>query len=469
MEIKILSFISLLPIIYTINKVIKRKDLTAIDIVILYQSLYMSIIPIIGNQENIAYPIVRFSSEIHWFVFSVYTTFIILLIFMDRILQSNYCNTIYSITKYIRYLSKYIRVTYFSLLILFIFIIYQWSVYYFNFQLKSSIIDLGDVRENIKEVNSPLTMLLNSIYLIIRLFIVFYLTVVIINLRDLNSKFKIIIFFTTLSEIIFHLLISRTYLFESISIVFLIIYSLQKDNIRFSFFLKILFSFIFAVYIIFPIITTVRAASKDLMFHKENVNVLSIIEYSYDYITSKKEIIKEKDNANERQWNVYQIIGYSYTAPYQNLSELILHSISYSLPSKLFPNKSKLGSQGIIERETKLYNDIADSILLFSVMGNRFFSPLIACVIYLIVFKVYIYIYRKVRVYTKNPYCCIIMLLAFFRFLNLIEYTMDRFINSIFVLVFWIFIINILTKKVLKQQHTELHQDYSKLQNKHID
>ena len=83
MFIKIFAFLSLFPSLYSLNKIVKRKDLTCIDIIIFFQTIYMAIIPLFGDIKYFPYKSVQSDLSLQIYVFFIYNVFTWLLVVVD--------------------------------------------------------------------------------------------------------------------------------------------------------------------------------------------------------------------------------------------------------------------------------------------------------------------------------------------------------------------------------------------------
>lgn len=458
MEIKLLAFLSLFPIIPTILKIYKRNNLTCIDIILLYQTLYMCIIPIIFDHKNITYPDVRNRSDVHLYIFYIYNAFAYLLLLIDQILIHKYpkSNSIYFFTKYI---NKWSRDHILSTKILYLIVlieIVQWYIVLSSFS-ESQAIGIGSMdyyREMKKMRQTPFTIWIENGSDILRLYVIFILTVFYIQYKQtlISLRKKWVFIVICIIELLYHLQISRTYLLESISLVALIVYATNKSTFTLKSVLKISCALVVVIMIGFPILSGIRAAKRVMI--ASNISVENI----YDLLKTNSDILfsdidfSESDNKDDRVWNVYQIIGYSYLVQYKGQGELTYNAISIGLPKLLFPNKSELGSQGIIEKKTGINDDIADSMLLLGVMENRLIGFFYSAIYYMLVilfFDVFLKLLKKIF---KNDLCIPIVIVYTFVWLNRVEFSFDGFIPTYINLILWYPVFYILLRIVKKIQ-----------------
>lgn len=438
MDIKLFAIFSLLTLFPTFLKIKQRKDLSCIDIILLCQSLYMCFIPLFYNVDNITFTRVKKRIDVHIYIFLIYNAFAYLMILIDKILQRKYANTnsFFLITRYIRNWSLRHKMQYNYLPFIIFIIAIQWYLIYSSFTYSQEI-GLGSMeylREQRLENQSPITILLSGMSSLLRLYVVFILTIFYVQNKGQHQsiKEKFLLYGSILFEIILHFQISRTYLVESSILIVLIIYAINKGTLKIKNIINSSIVLILFIIIVFPIITGIRTAKRYLIQNNISVtNISDLLNYSIETLISNKINIEQVDNSQSRVWYVYQIIGYSYTVPYYGNGELTVNAISYGIPKFLFPQKSKDGSQGIIEKKTGLHEDIADSMLLLGVMENRFLGWIIAVFYYVLIIISYEKIRGLLYRFLKNDWCMPVILLALFIWLNRIEYSFDNFISSI--------------------------------------
>lgn len=454
MEIKLLALLSLLPFFRTIGKIKRREDLTCIDFILFFHTIYFVIIPLIGDVKEITYPIVRSSSSIHWYVFIVYNAFAYTLVFIDFEIcrKRRFTHSIFYLTKFIRNFLARIEIDKSVLILTSVLIGLE------LYSITSSILfahivgggAMEDIRQSTLENNTPVQMFVKGGIHTTRLIAIILLYLLVSRLRESGTlvRYKAVVYLLVCIQVAVQFLISRTYLIESIFLVIILYYSEYRTRFTLSKALKYSIVCGLCVAIGFPIITAIRSANRSLIYDGKITNVFDSFLAGADLIYSGKADYYTSDNKDSRMWNVYQILAYSYISNYEGNGRLMLNAITYGIPKIIYPNKSKTGSQGIIEKETRTNIDIADSVLLAGVMESRLFGFLLASFFFVILVLIYDALLKLFKRYCFHILSIPLALISIYQWLNRVEYTIDGVVPAIIHFILWNVILFVIVKVV---------------------
>ena len=442
MLIKLFAFISLFPSFYVVNKIIKGKDLTCIDVLILFQTLYMAVIPLLGDTSQIAYKSILSDYYAQFYTFVIYNIFVWLLVLVDFIFESKY-KGLYSLSWYIRRWSCSKKFNSGVLILLFLLIIFQWYLVYKTFE-RSVLLGVGSmesIRENVLQTNTSYNMWLFSGSHLIRLYVVFLLTVLFWDKqfsRKLSVVEKGIFWVMVILELLLHIQISRTYLFESLFWYFIIVYSYRRNYFNLTKFVRYFIVFLLSIVFLFPIITEFRNIRRVMVSQNVNVgNVIDLLSYQFKSLDNKRNVSKTADNKSSRIWNVYQIICLGVNSPYEGNGELTINAVSVGIPKFIYSGKSKTGSQMIIENVLGVHEDVADSFLLLAILENRIMAPILTLFYYFVVLFSFFGLAKVLISYLSEWLTMPLLLSSIYIWLNRVENSFDGFIPAIMQMFLW--------------------------------
>lgn len=455
MLIKVLSFISLLPSFLILSKIKKTRDLSCIDIFVLFMEIYVAVIPLIFDSKDISLKIIINNDIIPIYVFIVFNSFIWFLLILNNIcfryLRGNY---LFNITRGINTWSSRYEFSYKFFYFCLVLQVIQWYTIYGGYQnsMEIGVHDLATMRELQRASNSPINMWISSSQHILRLYSIFLLTIFFLHksFKCKPKKYKILAYCCAVSQLLVQLQISRTYIVESLFFILIIMYSCNRNIVTLKNIAKGASVLIVIVVLVFPLITAYRFAKYYMIGNSNNTDIITFVTTGVGMVANGDIDIKDADNSSERVWNVYSILAYTYEIEYEGNGELTVNAFSYGVPSFIYPNKSKLGSQGIIERESKLHLDVADSLLLLGMLENRIFGPILAIIYCIIIFISFNFILTLFRRFFISIYP--LVLSTFYIWTNEIEMTFDGFLPRLIQLLMWILFVLFLNYLVFKNK-----------------
>lgn len=444
MLIKILSIIAFLPMMHVIKKVIKRRDLTVIDILLTFQTLYMSIIPFWGDQNEISYPILRTEPIVPVYICVVYVCFASCLILADSWLSRKYTEIShpYHITSFIRNWIVRCRFSNKILILLLVLFVFQCYVTMNNYtrSLEIGIGSMEQIRAASQASQTPFQMWISGGLHVFRLYAVFMITALFFQYKKgmIIFRQKWLLYLLVLCEVLWHLQISRTYVLESVCLVILMVYAMRKDHLRVIDVGKYMMICGLVIFMLFPLIQGFRYARRVMVGSGVTAdNYVDFFSEAWTILKHSDMKLDKLDNSASRQWNVYQIIGLSYNCEYEGNGTLTAYAIMHGIPKAVFPAKPRYGSQTIIERATGINDDLGDSYLMNGVMENRFLAPIWATLFYLMDFLALFFLFKMLGKYLPSVLCLPLYINHLFRNVDKIEVTFDGFIPSIYGFILW--------------------------------
>lgn len=449
MDIKIYSLLSCIPLWYIIYKLIHKRDLNCFDILLCFHTLYFAIIPLIFDIKDIEYSEVRNNQQIRFDTFIYYTLFIYTLLLFDIYYSSkqntnSLFNLTYSIRQWMRECSLKNSIIYKILAIEILLIIIQYIAY--NFSIMVGIGSMEDMRQNAKALQSPFIMFILGSASLLRSYVLFILAALWIKNKFSIKKERYLFYLAILILVILYLQISRTYIFEFVVIIGLIVYSIYKEKLKLGFYIKSSIGILFVVGVIFPFVTAFRAA-KRFAISNEQTSVAETVHRTFKILLDGNSGSQEIDNKATRSWGAYQNLALSSYYPYEGNGDLTLASIKYGIPQIIYPQKSKIGSQDIIERELKRYTDLTDSVLLFAQMENRAVGFIYANIIFICI----LFIWEKLRMsflrFLKNDIIIPLFFVETIFLISRIETSPDQFLSTFIQFMIWPIIIYFLIGK----------------------
>ena len=434
------------PIFFVINKLQKRKDLNAFDLFLCFQTLYLVIIPLTGDVKDIMYTVVRNDFSTQFGTFLQINLFLYSILLIDvYYTKHKKRKSLLDITLRIKeWGNKYVLNDNIYLLVFLIIIICIGDLLS-SYMAGNNVMTIQESRDLAKMNNTTRNLMFDGIIAFLRPFLAFILTSIAIQKkRPLKSVLFVL---SVIASGIVLMLGSRTWLFEFLAMTFLVYYSHHKNHLTNKIIIRWGIILVSVLVLLFPVISAIKfgkvVVGRQMLTDSNPIEVLSA---TIDYVTKNNDNIESFDNKNQRKWNVYQIIGLSVSSEYQGNGELTLKSLSYQMPRFIFPDKDMEGSQIAIEKGLKVYNDVADSILLFGITENRYIGFIISTMAVLMIFLSYNFIYLFLNNKQRSPFVYPFILSSFFIVLDQPEWSVDRFFTSIIYVVGGCIIIITLSK-----------------------
>lgn len=458
MDVKIYGLVSCIPLLYLVYKFIHKRDLNCFDILLSFHTLYFAIIPVLFDFKDIAYSIVKNNQQIRFETFVYYTFFIYTLLLLDIYYSSfkktdSLLNFTYSIRKWIIECNLKNSIIYKILIVEILLIVIQYITYKI-----SAIVGVGtmeDLRENTKVIRTPLIMLMLNSANLLRPYILFIIVLLWIKNRFIVKKEKYLFYLENLILIVLYLQVSRTYIFEAFFVILIIFYSFNKDKLTLKHYIKASIGVLLIVGLIFPFVSSFRRAKRIALVNGQE-SIMEIVYKTFEILGDGSLDKQGIDNKATRSWGAYQNLALSSFYSYEGNGKLTLEAISYGIPKIIYPQKSQIGSQGIIEQELKVYTDLTDSILLFSQMENRVLGFLYANIIFVFILSLWEKLRKIFLSFFKSNIITPLFFVEIIFLTSRIEVSPDQFISNFIQFMIWPIIIYFFTYKSICKNNIHL-------------
>lgn len=435
MAIRIFSFFALLPFLYVIYKVWKKQEINSLDIILSFHTLYFAAIPFVADTSLITYHEVRDDIGVQAATFSCYILFALLLLFIDITIsrRKSKPNLLY-LGEFTRCFEKNTNLT--NLLT---FCIVLLGTLYLFFAMGYSIenkISMGYMDYETKNYyllknQSQASILIRSGETAIRLYVSFVTCCAFIQYNTKGKKIPIKWEILALTIVVYHFLISRTYLLEFFILLSFVYYSCRREKIKNIFFVKVLIGSVLIVGFAFPFISNYRSTKKRMIYDGGEVSTSEIIVQSVQSVFDRDYKSENVDNKEERSLFVFQIFARAVGCNKSYNGSLTLHSISHGIPKNLYPSKSDIGSQQIIEKDIGNGVDVADSVLLHFQLDCQAIGFIISNLFFLFLLAVYTRL-QKLCTNFKIEYLPPVFFAFVFPWLDRCEYCVDNFTTGFF-------------------------------------
>lgn len=374
LTLRLLAFISLLPLIYPLYKLIKRKELNLFDLVIVFSSLYYCVIPLVSSSENYNYSEIVNSQYIQFSIYSFYNLFIYSLFFFNIIWSISSFNKKVHLINLSHSIEVYFRKIIIPPNILYLyvfFVIIGWIIYVYTLSASALTANLSytDIRESLADNKNYQGSVALTIFNYLNSVIFSILIFDILKIKKLRKKIPIIYWIILANFLTISMLSSRTSFLGKLIFVALVYYSLERLSFKWKNALKLFIVLFLVIGIVFPLVNIYRNSVRILGAEATNKNLIENFGFILNTtINNYSEMNKESSNAvGSRSVYVFQAFSSAFIINDEpELGNLSSNAISFSTPHFIYPGKSITGSQLIIEKKLKVYTDIADSFLLFN-------------------------------------------------------------------------------------------------------
>lgn len=376
MVLIVLSIIALLPFLYPLNLLIKKRDLNLFDLVILFHTLNFVINPLIyGERLNLDDGIV-FQEFIYYFSFII--TILALSLFWHN-KNANKINLV-NITKYIAQY-KEVKVNLIGKALLVIAIIVSLVFY---LPRATYILHVEELGGEIDYQTKAAVSIWGVVWNLLGFF--FSMSLILSYKYKKLDKTNIVL---ALAYFIMLIFFPRRVFLLGILFLFLVLYSTYREAITKKL-LGILAGFGIAFYLIyFPFYNVMR--SSNFMFDVNNP-----IESLYEIVSNAVDNWNYRDTdesaagaTSNRSLGLYTALyDLIKNNPNPKVGELTYQAVDVALPKVINPNKGN-GPEPTLEAMTKRYVDQADSFLLHAYGEFHYLGFIFAAVLYSFLFSLY--------------------------------------------------------------------------------
>lgn len=434
---KLIWFVSLWPYIYIIQKIRCKKDINAFDLLVVFHCLYFAFIPLISDKKDFSYGQDVYSLQTTTISMLLFNLFTIIITYIDTWWTKNKSNrnSILNISKYLRdlyssfsYDRKIIYLFYGLLVVLSI-----WNQVSGEFMYQ-----MADVAV---KYNDPKMMLFGELIGSLRIPMSALLSLTLLK-KGKVMKFSIFDWAALVFFIFYILAISRTWQVEIFLTFLLCLYSVKRNKFNKSLYIKIIAAVLFLYFVIFPFKSFYRIASGNARAEGKFSYALLDFDAISNAMDNDYEIV---DNKSDRQLYLYCTYAKCISVAPIQWGSLTLKSISYCLPSAIFPWKSPTGSEEAIEKLSTLNEDVADSAILHAYVDFGVLCPFITALIFLSILFIWDSYHRFVNHRIHD------MLISLFFFNHIIVYCvrietgvdlyLSTLIHSVLLLIiYWLII-----------------------------
>lgn len=440
-----MTFIYIIEIligIFPIFKIARRKDINLFDVFLFFSSIYFAWVPLVVERDNFLFNGFVFRENI-----AFEANIICLLFFVVFFVAGVFIGSLnsFNITRTIRIIFNTLDVKKDASKVFFILctIILLLCLYAFNEKIQMDSVSRDDI-EAATDRAGGVFKLVSQLYqfaypcLCFLYFLYFYKRKV--HKAHINRlNYLTISFF-----VIMTLLGPRTQLAIMASLLLISLYSIDKRYFFSKRFKIQLLIITLLLPLTFVLITGFRFA---VSLYKNDVVDVSLMrnpDLLYEAATTIDiNDLESSNNAGSRSTYLYSSYVKSFTSSYQGFGLLALKALSYSMPRFLLPDKDLGGTQYLFENDFGEHIDIADSLILYSVMECRMLSSFIG----LFIFSIYILIWHRVLNYmmllkqrNKGIISAQYLTFAFFFAAN-IELGVDAYVANLFYAIITLLLI----------------------------
>ena len=294
---------------------------------------------------------------------------------------------------------------------------------------------------------SQASILIKSGETIIRLYVSFVTCCSFIQFNAKGERIPTKWKFLSLTIILYHFLISRTYLLEFFILLSFVFYSCRREKIKNIFFIKVSIGTILIISIAFPFISSYRATKKRMIYDGGGISTSDIVVESVQSVFDRDINHEDVDNKEERSLYVYQIFARAVGDNRSYYGSLSLQSISHGIPKNLYPSKSHIGSQQIIEKDIGNGVDVADSVLLHFQLDCQALGFIMSNLFFLFLLSIYNRL-LKLSNNLKIEYLPPVFFAFVFPWLDRCEFCVDNFTTGLFQNLLLIVILSFLLKAI---------------------
>lgn len=371
------SLISGLPMLYPISKFIKKKDITMMDLLMLFSGLYFVIIPITSSEY------VEIQSSGMADVFAMYSLFSYSLLAFSLLWDQRcfYKCSIINVSRYFNRISD-IRITSLGYIFLGVSLVLVFSMYVSKVSFSSrdveEIVEMRSSRYGEKSILAILAVLYSFIGLLLSLFL---------NVDIKKHRYNIITIIMQFAYILMTMFLPRRVLLFQFVLLFVCFYSLNRKLINTKLISFSIVGLLFLYTIYFPFYNVIR--NNNVVFDKNSpvMSFVKIVEYGVD--NWDKKVSRAKEVTDSRSIGVYDAVLQLAKADVPpQLGSLTYLEIDVSIPKVLNPDKG-VGSELVLEQLTRRYTDIADSFFLLSYGDFKLLGGVYCVFLFILIFFVY--------------------------------------------------------------------------------
>lgn len=413
------SVLGLLPAIYPIIRIAKKKELNLYDLIILFHVLNFALVPLWkGN-------ILHWTNDGIISTFLYYITFVIFVLLVDiywhNVNEKN--KTLINITAYIKRYNGF-KISKTGIILIFVILL---ASLVFYMPKATYILHLEDAGVSLDHEDTVQTLLLGNFFNIAGTVLIFNFSC---NVKKLNIKDVGLLLF--LAYMIMNLFFPRRVFLSLLLQILLCVYALHRSFINFKVIISASVFGIFLYFVYFPFYNIMRNGSSVGNFNPSAPieSLIEISSYAIDnWSLMSEDATKASDTRSLNLYDaVYDLIKYN---PEARWGELTWKAIDVSIPKVLNPNKGE-GAAPILEKLAKQHSDQADSYLLIAYGDFHYFGSFYAFFIYITLFSIYILYNRLLRKLFNVEFLSMCFALILFGLTWNVEASLDGFLSWFF-------------------------------------
>ncbi|MBA6315440.1 hypothetical protein [Cellulophaga baltica] len=427
--IKILSLLLLLPSLYSIRKLIEKKELNFFDFLLLFSSLYFAIIPLKSNQE-VFDSIGLITRDNSLFVFYYLLFYFLLLAFLSTQIKENN-KTAINITQFLKNYPD-INASLILKILLIVLPIFSITYYVPQMSIISAFSEIRDANSDASYEQSSMVKYFGTIFklgLIITLKLFFQ--------KKQGKKVDVLILTSLLLFLVNLVMLPRRELLVFCLFGALLFYSSKRDAINKKFIIIIACFGIFLYTVYFPFYNIIRFSPVQFDLKNPTESISEIYNFGISSYDNSKEGASELTDT--RAIGLYRAVY--WLAKYDTNEDIswggiTLAAIDHAIPKAINPGKG-LGSETILEKRMHAPNDSADSILLLALADYSIFGNLYTILLYILIYYLLLVIARKSETLFGQNIISYYLIFFIFRLTFDVEQKLDAILANIvsFILV----------------------------------
>lgn len=434
---KIFWLFSLWPLIIIFDKIRKKRDLTAFDVVLTFNSIYYAFSPLVSKAKDFSltgydsYVVTDENTVVTMAFYNIFTFLVALTSSLyDRSAFARGSNVV-NLTVFLRnwyanfIVSNYKILLWWILLLVqlyYDFTILSWrNMYYATGVSVTQIRDASGLMKFLPDIGESLRVVL-SVYLSV--YIIKKKKTIGLNLID---KISIIVF------LIRTFTLSRTFQIEMFLSCLLVAYSVSSKRLTLKHATYGLCAVLFLYLLVFPCLYYYRSANA---FYRMETgkNSFGLIKYDALQYASKRNF-KVENNSGSRKTFVYSILSKSVDYKDKNYGELTKVVLNHTLPSSLAFDKTTQNvlAEGVIQQKLSYNIDCADTMLLFANMDyGNVFGPFVAFGMLIALLGIWNKYYKIVTAFVRNDLVSLYFFYQILTYCERTEISADSYIGMLY-------------------------------------
>lgn len=375
--LEMLSLLAMLPAVYPLFYIFKKRDLNLFDLVILFHTLNYAVTPFKNGYLKV------WDNDVVFTLFCFYISFILLILFFD-IFWHTFKSEEVHIINITKFLGQYrdIKLSVIAQILLALGLICSLTFY-----MPIATLTLHTEETGIDTLSYEMkatSLMFSTIWDFMGIVFSFIL----VNAYK-TRNFHIVDLGLAIVYFILLLFFPRRTFLLGILVLVLVLYSVYREGINKKFLLTISFLGVFFYLVYFPFYNVMRRSDVSFDASHPFSSLMELVSYANDNWSSRYREEKKEDTTGKRSLGLYEGI-YSLIAskPLPKNGTIAVATVDFAIPKVLNPHKG-MGPEPILEKMTNRNVDIADSVLLYTYGDFNYFGFIFAGLIYYAIFLLY--------------------------------------------------------------------------------